>query len=95
MGRLWFGSVQHDLCCAGLALGRDALLSAILPDMDLLRLAPHRAAVKVDKHHFCDSLYLWHRAIYPFGYGLEFQTLPKVRSGRRVSRIISRAAGPI
>ena len=35
----------------------------ILPDLDLLRLAAHRARIEMDQHHVFCALSLWHWAL--------------------------------
>ena len=63
MGRICAGRCQHDLRCAGVAIGSDAVQLAVLLNLDVLRMAAHGTAVKVHQHAVHDVIYLWDSAI--------------------------------
>ncbi len=71
MGRICAGRCQHNLRCAGVAIGSDAVQPAVLLNLDVLRMAAPRTAVEVHQHAVHGALCLWDRAVFPdFRLGL-------------------------
>ncbi len=63
MGRICAGRCQHNLRCAGVAIGSDAVQPAVLLNLDVLRMAAHGTAVEVYQHAVHGALCLWDSAI--------------------------------